>query len=73
MLLFEHGIGLNTPSDLINRCSPSFIFSFSFLARAIAAQMTFSISVNYIAYSEFSKLNFLFSFVFMRDNCRLIV
>ena len=46
MLLSEHGIGLNTPSDLINRCSPSFIFCSSFLARASATQMTFSISVS---------------------------
>ena len=46
MLLSEHEIGLETPSDLINRCSPSFIFCSSFLARAFAAQMTFSISVS---------------------------
>ena len=46
ILLSEHGIGLETPSDLINCCSLSFIFCSSFLARANAAQMTFSISVS---------------------------
>ena len=40
-----HGIGRLTPSDHMSRVLTSFIFSCSFLARAFAEQITFSISV----------------------------
>ena len=46
MLRSEQGIDLEIPSDLINRCSPSFRLSCSALALALAAQMTRSISVS---------------------------
>ena len=46
MLRSEQGIGLEIPSDLISRCSPSFLFSCSTLALEPAVQMTRLISVS---------------------------